>query len=1770
MGKNFILIAAFILSALACYAQNDQLVGPTAGTVGNTSSYYYQSTSPDEFYGGATWSVVKGTVISSSINAAKTRASATIRWDLSGAGSVTLVGGYGTKNVTVSCPTMATPTFSAPTICGSIPAALTATPGSGGNTIRWYNAASGGTKLYEGTSYNVTLSSNTTYYISSAYGTSTCESARVAMNVTVNAALGSASASNQNGCAGFPSVLTATPGTNANSIRWYNVSTGGSPLASPNTSYTTPALTQNTTFYAESFNTTTGCQSPSRTAVTVTVATAPSVPSGIADEVIYGSGSVTIHAVPHGGDQVKWYTQASGGSAIHTGASYTTPALTASAQYYIETYNSTTACPSVSRTPVTVTVSPLISPSAIITEIIRVADIKQDGQIYALTADQKSRGISYYDGLLRVHQQVSSKASPQGYDIVSFAEYDAQGRSSKTYLPYVAATTNGSLQQDFMSAQLAFYSASGDKIANDANPYAQALFEESPLGRVLESGSVGAAWQPGTSHTQRFRYTFNVANEVRLFKPDGTSTSFFSANTLNKTELTDENGNNVVVFTNSLGQTLLKKIQLDEVIDSQTVDYLETYYIYDDFGRMKYTISPKGVAALQANSWSLTQSIIDQYVYEYKYDNRGRVAEKKVPGSAWTYYGYDDLNRLVLMQDGLLRGQNKWLFIKYDQKHRPVMQGLYRNTVNVTRSSVQTILDGLYTSSNPTFGVNAWFETRGSVAHGYTNTSFPKTNQDNSALEVLSLNYYDNYDFDNSGTADYSYQPGGQGRSRGLSTGSKRLVLGTGTWLYTYVFYDEDGRVIQVRSDNHLSPTREDLVTMEYDFEGKLLERTTYHKAGAGNETTVLNTFEYDAQGRLVKVYQKNNTDAQQLVAKYEYNELGQLVDKKLHNTGGENYLQSVDYRYTIRGQLASINNSQLTINNDNDETDDYFGMELLYNTVEAGLSNTAYYNGNISAVKWKGVGAGSGATDQKSYAFAYDKTGRLEAAASQMYSGSDWTKEAGAFNEAMSYDHNGNIKTLARSHRKHELTGIVASYTAETIDNLSYTYDAANGNSLKKVEDAVATTTGKGDFKNTVNQAEEYTYDLNGNLTADKNKGISKVVYNILGKADSIKFTDGRAIAYTYDAAGTKLKMIVTEGGNTTITDYAAGFVYENGNLSFFGSPEGRVVKNGSSLEYQYSIADHQGNTRVVFTSATPAPQSTSADFESSTSTDFQNYSRVNFELMDRTDFSGSAYSYSQKLTGGNNSQIGVTKSLKVYPGDKVKIEAYAKYYNPQGTQSNLPDFALALTSAFGVSSASTGEALNAYNSLDAYGSVIAAGSGGGSSSHPKLFVNILLFDKDHNFLDAAWEQIDGGEQVGATPKEDHDYMMQEVTVTEEGYAYVYISNENPTLVEFYVDDVTVTHTPGNVVQYNEYYPFGLQAGTSWTRENNSNNFLYNRANELNANSGWYEMFFRGYDPALGRMLQVDPMATSCVSYTPYNYSFNNPVLLNDPSGAYPAGINPRDPGTTIFLGVGRQYIGHGSGNHWTDQVGSIERNAMFMSQNTFGSFYQIGNNQDRANVAQYAAAQNGIGTQETAILANAVGESLLRGYYLMYGPTAALGKGTQNEDGSVISDGLDVIMVGEQTHGSGPGDPFSDKFYIGLLVKGDYKDISDEKNYPGVKIYESRLAASGAITLPGIGIFVHPGGGKDVGLLQHEYGHYLDYKFSPDLNSFGTPSATLNFYLTIGLPSIFNAATGLGGDHGTYWTEIRANQWAQSWFGDKLSPGEFGPNSTYRFPTK
>ena len=214
---------------------------------------------------------------------------------------------------------------------------------------------------------------------------------------------------------------------------------------------------------------------------------------------------------------------------------------------------------------------------------------------------------------------------------------------------------------------------------------------------------------------------------------------------------------------------------------------------------------------------------------------------------------------------------------------------------------------------------------------------------------------------------------------------------------------------------------------------------------------------------------------------------------------GGLNFIQSVDYRYNIRGWLTRINDASLS-----DGEGDYFGMELAYENGLSGTGNMPLYNGNISAVKW---GSAVSAV-QSSYAYSYDAMNRLTGA--DYRQGGNNTSHFDV--NIPRYDLNGNILSLQRF-----------ANTAQALDELDYSY---NGNRLLAVTDNGNITEG---FRDGNTSGNDYTYDSNGNMTADANKDITGIAYNHLNLPKAITFTGSRSITYTYDAAGIKLFYLAT-----------------------------------------------------------------------------------------------------------------------------------------------------------------------------------------------------------------------------------------------------------------------------------------------------------------------------------------------------------------------------------------------------------------------------------------------------------------------------------------------------------------------------------------------------------------------------------------------------------------------------------------------------------------
>jgi len=87
----------------------------------------------------------------------------------------------------------------------------------------------------------------------------------------------------------------------------------------------------------------------------------------------------------------------------------------------------------------------------------------------------------------------------------------------------------------------------------------------------------------------------------------------------------------------------------------------------------------------------------------------------------------------------------------------------------------------------------------------------------------------------------------------------------------------------------------------------------------------------------------------------------------------------------------------------------------------------------------------------------------------------------------------------------------------------------------------------------------------------------------------------------------------------------------------------------------------------------------------------------------------------------------------------------------------------------------------------------------------------------------------------------------------------------------------------PGEIVEVNNYYPFGLMHNYTATTQN-AYQYKYN-GKELQE-SGMYDYGARFYMPDIGRWGVVDPLAETSRRFTPYHYGNNNPIRFIDPDG--------------------------------------------------------------------------------------------------------------------------------------------------------------------------------------------------------------------------------------------------------------------------------------------
>ncbi|MEM6696805.1 MAG: RHS repeat-associated core domain-containing protein, partial [Bacteroidota bacterium] len=445
--------------------------------------------------------------------------------------------------------------------------------------------------------------------------------------------------------------------------------------------------------------------------------------------------------------------------------------------------------------------------------------------ISTVASKDKIEQIHYFDELGRSQMQIAIGQSPKdNRDIKTIATYDGYGRAANTFLPYVTNERGGGFTDAFLRdisgntlgsgevrKQQQFYhnkypqdvtsdtNTSGfltvlDRLSNlPANlrtlldemtisgtlspSYSAQVFDN--VDRAIEQGAPGEAWALSQEHTIKIAHQLNdsLVDAVRRFDVVHTdnnplqislleATHFYPTGELYKTVTKDENwesnqthatDHTTEEFKNKSGQVLLKRTY-------DGTNTLDTYYVYDDFGNLTYVLPP--MASVQT---TIDGNVLSTLCYQYIYDDRNRLVEKRIPAKAWEYIVYDKLDRPVLTQDVNLQLENKWLFTKYDALGRVVYTGKYTSTD--TRTNLQASVSEsalLYESRTPTAN------SIGDCTAFYSNNTFPSA-----GLEVLSINYYDNYLWDPQNSLEANYDMTLDGITRNVAENSLEKTLGT-------------------------------------------------------------------------------------------------------------------------------------------------------------------------------------------------------------------------------------------------------------------------------------------------------------------------------------------------------------------------------------------------------------------------------------------------------------------------------------------------------------------------------------------------------------------------------------------------------------------------------------------------------------------------------------------------------------------------------------------------------------------------------------------------------------------------------------------------------------------------------------------------------------------------------------------------------------------------------------------------------------------------------
>ena len=849
----------------------------------------------------------------------------------------------------------------------------------------------------------------------------------------------------------------------------------------------------------------------------------------------------------------------------------------------------------------------------------------------------------FFDGLGRPLQTVARQASPGRGDIVTAVIYDALGRETLKYLPYVSATGDGNFKTEPFREQEAFmqqqYGTAAEKFF-----YTRSEYEPSALRRLRKTLPPGNSWAGSNRGTETIYAVNTLADDIKQWTVlSGTNgfgnyavTGLYSAGELFKNIQVDEEGRQTIEFKDRQDKLVLKKVQYSSAPDngqgSGYAGWLCTYYIYDDHGNLRCVIQPKGVEAI-ASSWILSDEILNEQSFRYEYDGRQRMILKKSPGGSATVMLYDRRDRLVYTQDGNMKIKNWWNTTLYDETNRPIATGIMVFTG--TSSQLQQLLDGAgYVFSGQPV------EAQGSSARTDLDIQERENGRPRYTASV-SINF--NTGFESEAGADFVAEISTQSDPpTWLRSGGNPIPAGAVFTALTITGYDSyDGTNKQFDAANNSNAgdggnlNAEDLPAIA---SGRVRAIATQHKVWVIEDANELRQGQwlesinfFDDKGRAIQLQSDlypeglektttrytflNKVACNYTVHAYKanririksstlYDHAGRLlsITKELNDDPSTARVITKS-RFDEQGRLHSNELGR----NPSDPSKPLETLTYDYNIrgwlsginrdyVNKSGSNNYFgqtysydqgfsaklFNGNIAGQVWRTSGDG----EQRAYGFSYDAVNRI--------TGADFTQNNGGWNISagidfsvadLSYDANGNLQHMSQKGLKFNSSSFV--------DQLSYSYAGLSNRLLQVTDGSNDNGSLLGDFKydpSTKAPAVDYAYDVNGNMVNDANKKMA-VQYLHLNLPASVNLAGKGLVQYVYDANGNKLQKKVMdnapEHAGTTTTLYQGGFIYQDDVLQFIGHEEGRIrwLPASGAFVYDYFLKDQLGNVRVVIT---------------------------------------------------------------------------------------------------------------------------------------------------------------------------------------------------------------------------------------------------------------------------------------------------------------------------------------------------------------------------------------------------------------------------------------------------------------------------------------------------------------------------------------------------------------------------------------------------------